>query len=72
MSRLFELAVGLVNVARGGTFRIDEVDSGLHVAALQDVWRLVFKMATQLDLQVVCLAGGAWHPYRSGDHQALP
>ena len=52
MSRLFELAVGLVNVARGGTFLIDEVDSGLHFAALQDVWRLVFKMATQLDLQV--------------------
>lgn len=53
MSRLFELAVGLVSVGKGGTFLIDEVDSGLHFTTLADVWRLVIESAAKLDVQVL-------------------
>jgi AAA domain, putative AbiEii toxin, Type IV TA system len=52
MNRLFELAVGLVSVEGGGTFLVDEVDSGLHFTTLVDVWRLIFEAAARLDVQV--------------------
>ena len=52
MNRLFELAVGLVSVEGGGTFLVDEVDSGLHFTTLVDVWRLIFESAARLDVQV--------------------
>lgn len=52
MNRLFELAVGLVSVEGGGTFLVDEVDSGLHFTTLVDVWRLIFEAAVRLDVQV--------------------
>jgi hypothetical protein len=52
MSRLFELALGLVSVGKGGTFLVDEIDSGLHFTTLVDVWRLVFESAASLDVQV--------------------
>jgi hypothetical protein len=53
MNRLFELALGLVSVGPGGTFLIDEVDSGLHFTTLVDVWKLIFAAAASLDVQVV-------------------
>lgn len=53
MNRLFELALGLVSVGAGGTFLVDEVDSGLHFTTLVDVWRLIFETAARLDVQVV-------------------
>jgi hypothetical protein len=53
MNRLFELALGLVSVGTGGTFLIDEADAGLHFTTLVDVWRLVFILATRLDVQVI-------------------
>lgn len=53
MNRLFELALGLVSVGKGGTFLVDEVDSGLHFTTLVDVWRLIFEIAARLDVQVV-------------------
>jgi hypothetical protein len=53
MSRLFELAVGLVSVGKGGTFLVDEADAGLHFTTLADVWRLIFDAAARLDVQVL-------------------
>lgn len=53
MNRLFELALGLVSVGTGGTFLVDEVDSGLHFTTLVDVWRLIFETAARLDVQVI-------------------
>ncbi|MGB0561349.1 MAG: AAA family ATPase [Spirulinaceae cyanobacterium] len=52
MNRLFELAIGLVSAGEGGTFLVDEIDSGLHFRTLIDVWRLVFATAARLNLQV--------------------
>ena len=52
MNRLFELALGLVNVENGGVFLIDEIDSGLHFTTLVDIWRVVFDAAARLNVQV--------------------
>jgi len=52
MNKLFELALGLVNTGEGGTFLVDEIDSGLHYTTLVDVWRLVFRTAVRLKVQV--------------------
>lgn len=52
MNRLFELALGLVNVQSGGVFLIDEIDSGLHFTTLVDVWSIVFDAAVRLNVQV--------------------
>ena len=52
MNRLFELALGLVNVEEGGVFLVDEIDSGLHFTTLVDVWRIIFDAAARLNVQV--------------------
>lgn len=52
MNKLFELALGLVNVGEGRAFLVDEIDSGLHFTTLVDVWRLVFRTAENLQVQV--------------------
>lgn len=52
MSRVFELAVGLTNVPEGGAFLVDELDSGIHYTLLADIWKMVFRVATTLDIQV--------------------
>ena len=52
MNKLFELALGLVNTGEGRAFLVDEIDSGLHFTTLVDVWRLVFRTAEKLNVQV--------------------
>ena len=52
MNKLFELALGLVNAGEGRAFLVDEIDSGLHFTTLVDVWRLVFRTAEKLNVQV--------------------
>lgn len=52
MNKLFELALGLVNTGEGRAFLVDEIDSGLHFTTLVDVWRLVFRTAEKLNIQV--------------------
>ncbi len=52
MNKLFELALGLVNAGEGGSFLVDEIDSGLHFTTLVNVWRLVFQTAKDLQVQV--------------------
>lgn len=51
MTRLFGLALTLVN-CRNGMLLIDEIESGLHYSALPDVWKLIFKTARDLNVQV--------------------
>ena len=51
MTRLFEVAVGLSG-AGSRAFLVDEIDTGLHYTALEQVWRLVFSLAADLDVQV--------------------
>lgn len=51
MNRLFGIALSLVN-ARDGVLLIDELESGLHYSVQPDVWRLIFAVARQLNVQV--------------------
>ncbi len=51
MNRLFELALTLVK-CRNGVLLIDEIEIGLHYSVLPDVWKLIFKTAKDLNVQV--------------------
>lgn len=51
MTRLLGLSLALVQCQDGMLF-IDEIESGLHYSALLDVWRLIFKTASELNIQV--------------------
>ncbi len=51
MSRMLRLAMALVN-CQNGVLLIDEIESGLHYSVLPDVWKLIFKTAKDLNVQV--------------------
>ena len=51
MNRLFTVALSLVN-AQEGILLIDEFENGLHYTAQLDAWRMIFRVAQQLDVQV--------------------
>ena len=51
MQRILEIALALVN-ARGGVLLIDEFENGLHYSIQPDLWRLIFRVARNLDVQV--------------------
>ncbi|MGE6760170.1 AAA family ATPase [Corallococcus interemptor] len=51
MSRIFELALGLVS-SHDGLFLIDEVENGVHYSAQEQLWRFIFEAASQLNVQV--------------------
>lgn len=51
MNRLFGIALALVN-AKDGVLLVDEVEGGLHYSVQPDVWRLIFKTAQRLNVQV--------------------
>ena len=51
VSRLFELILGIVNVA-GGICLIDEFENGLHWSVQEQVWDVVFQTAKNLDVQI--------------------
>ncbi|HEY0459915.1 MAG TPA: AAA family ATPase [Pyrinomonadaceae bacterium] len=51
MTRLFGISLSLVN-CRDGILLIDEIESGLHYSVLPDVWKLIFKTARDLNVQV--------------------
>lgn len=50
-NHLFDIALALVN-AENGLLLIDEIESGLHQMVLPEMWRLIFKLASQLNIQV--------------------
>lgn len=51
MVRLFQLALALVN-SKEGILLVDEIENGLHYSVHQDLWRLIFKVARDLNVQV--------------------
>lgn len=51
MNRLFEIALALVN-CRNGLLLIDEIEMGIHYSIQPNVWRLIFKTARDLNVQV--------------------
>ena len=51
VNRLFAMILSLVN-AQGGLLLIDEFENGLHYRVQPDIWRMIFKLARQLDVQI--------------------
>ena len=52
LNRLFGIALSLVN-AKDGLLLIDEFENGMHHTVQVDVWRAIFRLARELDIQVV-------------------
>ena len=51
LNRLFAMVLSLIN-ARGGVLLVDEFENSLHYSALLDAWRMIFRLAQALDVQV--------------------
>lgn len=51
MSRILQLILKLLS-ARNGFLLIDEFENGLHFSVQEKVWRMIFKLANDLDIQV--------------------
>lgn len=49
--RLLSLSLALVR-ARGGMLLVDEIDTGLHVSAMLEMWKLIIDAARRLDVRV--------------------
>jgi hypothetical protein len=52
LNRLFGIVLSLVN-AKDGLLLIDEFENGMHHTVQVDAWRAVFRLARDLDIQVV-------------------
>lgn len=51
MNRLFAISLSLIN-SRGGILLVDEIENGLHHSVQLDAWRMIFRLAQDLDVQV--------------------
>jgi len=51
MVRLLGIAASLASI-NGGLLLVDEIETGIHYSAQQDMWRLIFQMAHRLNVQV--------------------
>ena len=51
LNRLFGITLALVN-AKNGLLLIDEIEGGLYHMVLPEVWRFIFKLASQLNVQL--------------------
>jgi AAA15 family ATPase/GTPase len=51
IARILQLILSLLQV-KGGFLLIDEFENGLHYSIQPKVWELLFKLSTQLDIQV--------------------
>lgn len=49
--RILDIVLHLVS-AKNGILLIDEFENGLHYAVQEKLWQLIFKVATELDVQV--------------------
>ena len=51
MNRLFGMILALVNVSEG-ILLIDEFENGLHYSVQLETWRMIFRLATEMNIQV--------------------
>jgi len=49
--RMLGLALSTVS-AKGGVLLVDEIDTGLHFTAMEDMWKLILETAKKLNVQV--------------------
>ncbi len=57
VNRLLGIALSLASASRG-VLLIDEVENGIHFTAQQKLWELIFRLAHQLDTQVIATTHG--------------
>lgn len=53
ITRIFQIVLSLV-CAKNGVLIVDEFENGLHWSVQDKIWRLVFKLAEKLNVQVFC------------------
>ena len=51
VNRLFGIILSLCN-ARNGVLLVDEIENGLHYSVQSDIWRTLFRLARDLNVQV--------------------
>lgn len=51
VNRLFGIGLSLCN-ARNGVLLVDEIENGLHYSVQRDIWRAIFRLAKDLNVQV--------------------
>lgn len=51
MNRLLGIALSIID-CENGLLLVDEIENGLHYSVLPDVWKLIFKTARELNVQV--------------------
>ena len=51
MNRMFSIVLAIVN-AKNGYLLIDEFENGLHYTVQEDLWKMIFKLAKELNVQV--------------------
>lgn len=51
VNRLFGIILSLVK-AENGVLLVDEIENGLHHSILPEVWKVIFRMAAELNVQV--------------------
>jgi AAA15 family ATPase/GTPase len=51
INRILSIILAMVNCS-GGTLIIDELENGLHFTAQEKLWEIIFKVATDLNIQV--------------------
>lgn len=51
MSRILQLILSVFS-AKDGVLLIDEFENGLHYSVQEEVWRIIFKLANELNIQV--------------------
>ena len=51
VNRLFGVILSLCN-ARNGVLLVDEIENGLHYSVQTDIWRTIFRLANNLNVQV--------------------
>lgn len=51
LNRLLGIGLSIVN-CKDGILLVDEIETGLHYSVLLDVWRMIFKTARDLNVQV--------------------
>ena len=51
VNRILTIILSMIN-CKGGTLLIDEFENGLHYTTLCQLWKMIFRLAKQLDIQV--------------------
>ena len=52
INRILTIILSMLNCPAGGALALDEIDNGLHYSVQEQLWKMVFSLAKELDVQV--------------------